>query len=145
MSAEYARGQNRAHRGLGLRREQKDATAVRKWRTISSTLCGTSAKWLSFQQASKAQQTPVLSWMEVRVEAGFVSLHPGTKSHGDKDQLPGRTAQLGAGDYRRPFLGSLKSLLNHCWKITMSVLDMYRGSVCPRAASSPRQPLVSAT
>lgn len=80
-----------------------------KQRTISSTLCGTSAKWLSFQQASKAQQKPVLSWMEVRVEADFVSLHPGIKSHGDKDQLPGRTALLRAGGYRRPFLGSLKS------------------------------------
>lgn len=144
MSAEYPRGQNRVHRGLGLRRE-KEATAMPKRRTISSTLCGTSAKWLSFQQASKAQQKPVLSWMEVRVEVDFFSLHPGTKSHGDKDQLPGRTALLRAGGYRRPFLGSLKSLLNHCWKITMSVLDMYRGSVCPRSASSPRQPLVSAT
>lgn len=43
------------------------------------------------------------------------------------------------------FPGLTQKLLNHCWKITMSVLDMYRGSVCPRAASSPRQPLVSAT
>lgn len=82
------------------------------------------------------------------VEADFASLHPGTKSYRDKDQLPGRTAQLRAGVYRRPFLGSLKSLLNHWWKLIMSVLDMCGGSVCPRAAYSPRQtrqPLVSAT